>query len=44
MYWIPPIYRAGLWTARTVGIFGALETMIDLRNFVHGTDWEQCRA
>jgi WD40 repeat protein len=44
MYWIPPVYWAGLWTPRTVRILGALETMIDLRNFVHGTDWEQCRA
>ena len=44
MYWIPSDYRAGLWTPRTVGILGALETIVDLRSFVHGTDWEQCRA
>jgi len=44
MCWIPPVYRAGLWTPRTVGILGALETIIDFRSFVHGTDWEQCRA
>ena len=44
MYWIHPDYRAGLWTPRTVGVLGALETIVDLRNFVHGTDWEQCRA
>jgi len=44
MYWIPSVNRAGLWTARTVGVLGALETKIDLRSFVHGTDWEQCRA
>jgi WD40 repeat protein len=44
MYWISPGYRACLWTPRTVEILGALETMVDLRSFVHGTDWEQCRA
>jgi WD40 repeat protein len=44
MYWIPSAYRAGLWTPRTVRILGALETIIDLRNFVHGTNWEECRA
>ena len=44
MYWIPLGYRAGLWTPRTVGILGVQMTIVDLRNFVHGTDWEQCRA
>ena len=44
MYWIPSGYRAGLWTPETVGILGALETMIDLRSFIHGTHWEECRA
>jgi len=42
--WIPSSYRAGLWTPRTVGILGALETILDLRNLVHGTKWEQCKA
>ncbi len=41
---IPSIYRAGLWTPRTVGILGALETMLDMKNYVHGAKWEQCRA
>jgi WD40 repeat protein len=44
MYWIPSFYRAGLWTPRTVEILGALETIIDLRSFVHGTNWKDCRA
>jgi WD40 repeat protein len=44
MFWIPSVYRMGLWTPRTVGILGALETIVDLRNFVHGTNWEQCTA
>ncbi|KAI9459860.1 hypothetical protein BJY52DRAFT_1364640 [Lactarius psammicola] len=44
MCWIPPIYRSGLWTPQTLGIFGAPEIMLDMRNYVHGTKWEQCRA
>ena len=44
MCWIPSDYRAGLWTPRTVGILGALETIVDLRSFVHGENWEQCSA
>ncbi|KAI0296962.1 WD40-repeat-containing domain protein [Multifurca ochricompacta] len=44
MCWIPSVYRAGLWTPRTVGILGASETILDLRSVVHGTKWEQCRA
>lgn len=44
MCWIPSIYRAGLWTPRTAGILGALETMLDMKNYVHGAKWEQCRA
>ena len=43
MFWVPPFYRAGLWTPRTVGILGASETMVDVRDFVHGTEWERCR-
>ncbi|KAI9507936.1 quinon protein alcohol dehydrogenase-like superfamily [Russula earlei] len=42
--WIPPFYRTGLWTPRTVGIIGASETILDLRSLVHGTNWEQCRT
>jgi len=42
--WIPSSYRAGLWTPRTVGILGALETILDLRKLVHGAQWEQCKA
>jgi WD40 repeat protein len=44
MCWIPSVYRAGLWTPRTVGILGASETIVDFRRFVHGTNWEQCSA
>ncbi|KAH9967795.1 hypothetical protein BJV74DRAFT_868775 [Russula compacta] len=42
MCWIPSAYRAGLWTPRTVGILGTLRTVLDLRGFVHGTEWDQC--
>ena len=44
MCWIPSAYRAGLWTPRTMGILGALRTVLDLGSFVHGTEWEQCRG
>ncbi|KAI9435568.1 WD40-repeat-containing domain protein [Lactarius indigo] len=44
MCWIPPMYRTGLWTPRTLGILGAPEIMLDMRNYVHGTKWEQCRV
>ncbi|KAH9003888.1 WD40-repeat-containing domain protein [Lactarius hatsudake] len=44
MCWIPPMYRTGLWTPRTLSILGAPGVMLDMRNYVHGTKWEQCRV
>jgi WD40 repeat protein len=44
MCWIPSDCRMGLWTPQTVGVLGASETILDLRNFVHGDNWEQCRV
>ena len=41
MCWIPPEHRPGL-LQRTVGVLGAPETALDMRKFVHGTDWERC--
>jgi WD40 repeat protein len=41
--WIPPDHRSGL-LQRTVGVLGAPETALDMRNFVHGTDWDRCAA
>ena len=38
--WIPPAHRQRL-LQRTVSVFEARETTIDLRNFVYGTMWEQ---
>ena len=43
MCWIPPGHRQGL-LQRTVSVLGALETALDLRDFSHGTKWEQCAA
>ncbi len=43
MCWIPPAYRQGL-LQRTVRVVGARETALDLRDFAHGTKWEQCTA
>ena len=39
--WIPPDHRPGL-LQRAVGVLGAPETALDVRKFVHGTDWERC--
>jgi WD40 repeat protein len=44
MCWIPPAHRQGLLLQRAVSIVGARETALDLRNFAHGTNWEQCVA
>jgi WD40 repeat protein len=44
MFWVPSLYRVGLWTPRTMGILGAPETIVNLRNFVHGTEWKQCHG
>ncbi|KAH9057607.1 WD40-repeat-containing domain protein [Lactarius vividus] len=44
MCWIPPMYRTGLWTPRTLSILGAPGVMLDMRKYVHGTKWEQCRV
>src|SRR6266404_7938001 len=44
MCWVPSIYRRGLWTPQTVGILGAIEVMLDMKSYVHGDKWEQCRA
>ena len=44
LFWVPATCRAGLWSPRTVGVLGAVETTIDFSRFVHGAAWEQCRA
>jgi WD40 repeat protein len=43
MCWISPAHRQGL-LQRAVSVVGARETALDLRNFAHGTRWEQCAA
>ena len=43
MCWIPPAHRKGL-LQRAVSVIGARETALDLRNFAHGTEWEQCAS
>ncbi|EMD31454.1 hypothetical protein CERSUDRAFT_144952 [Gelatoporia subvermispora B] len=39
--WIPEKYYTGLWWPRTVLIIGR-SRVIDLKAFVHGTDWTKC--
>lgn len=42
MCWIPLEHRQGLLLPQSVGVLGARETALDLRNAAHGTNWEQC--
>ena len=41
MFRIPPEHRQGLMQWE-VGVVGAWETVFDMRNYVHGTKWEEC--
>ncbi len=43
MCWIPPAHQKGLLQG-PIRVLGARETALDMRNFVHGTNWEQCAA
>lgn len=43
MCWIPPAYQRGL-LQQSVCVLGARETALDMRNFTHGTNWEQCAS
>ena len=42
MCWIPLEHRQGLLLPQSVGVLGARETALDLRNAAHGTNWERC--
>ncbi|KAI0313899.1 hypothetical protein OF83DRAFT_1064690 [Amylostereum chailletii] len=44
LFWVPPPYRKGLFLPRVLGVFGTSETVIDMRKFVHGTEWSRCKA
>ncbi|KAA1477636.1 WD40 repeat-like protein [Dentipellis sp. KUC8613] len=43
LFWVPPMYRAGLWMPRTTGLLSAPEVVTDMQKFVHGTEWERSR-
>ncbi|TFY60288.1 hypothetical protein EVG20_g7474 [Dentipellis fragilis] len=43
LFWVPPMYRAGLWMPRTTGLLGVPEVVTDMQRFVHGTEWQKCR-
>jgi hypothetical protein len=42
-FWIPPSYRSGLWRPNNIAIIGGHIWKVDLTDFAHGTDWQQCR-
>ncbi|KAA1477639.1 WD40 repeat-like protein [Dentipellis sp. KUC8613] len=43
LFWVPPMYRAGLWMPRTTDLLGAPDIVVDMERFVHGTEWVKCR-
>ena|SRR6202035_2671144 len=43
LFWVPPWSVNGLWRPNNVMVIGRGSTKVDLRHFVHGTSWQQCR-
>jgi hypothetical protein len=39
LFWIPQIHRPYFHRSNTVWIAGRQETLLDLSNFVHGSNW-----
>ena len=44
LFWVPPEHRLGLFWPRTLTVIGAQPTRLDMRCFVHGPQWTQCRT
>ena len=42
LFWVPSSNKNGLFFPRTVNVLGTTPTILDFRNFVHGTNWTQC--
>jgi len=43
LFWVPPGNQLGLLRPGTLKVFGAAETQIDVKHFVHGAEWTHCR-
>jgi hypothetical protein len=42
LFWIPPDYRSFIWRPSNTALIGRMVTRLDLRHFVHGTNWARC--
>ncbi|KAF7978742.1 hypothetical protein HWV62_44752 [Athelia sp. TMB] len=43
LFWLPPWNRVGLYRPNNTLVIGKNPTRLDLTNFVHGDEWQQCR-
>ncbi|KAJ7592836.1 hypothetical protein C8J56DRAFT_779429 [Mycena floridula] len=43
LFWVPPVYRTGLWRPSNTAVIGNNALRLDFAKFVHGTDWMRCR-
>jgi WD40 repeat protein len=44
LLWVPPLHRIGLWAPRNEAVIGRRVTRLNFSRFVHGKNWEQCKA
>ncbi|EDR13182.1 uncharacterized protein LACBIDRAFT_308745 [Laccaria bicolor S238N-H82] len=42
LLWVPDQNKSGLFWPRTTAVIGCPSTLLQLKNFVHGTNWSQC--
>ncbi|KZP02605.1 hypothetical protein FIBSPDRAFT_880184 [Athelia psychrophila] len=42
LMWVPSWYRTGLVWPNNAAVIAASLTELDLSDFVHGSDWQQC--
>ncbi|KIM25044.1 hypothetical protein M408DRAFT_161600 [Serendipita vermifera MAFF 305830] len=43
LFWVPPCLRAGLYRPGNTLVIGSTPTVLDLKPFVHGESWVQCK-
>ncbi|KZP01923.1 hypothetical protein FIBSPDRAFT_880697 [Athelia psychrophila] len=43
LVWVPSWYRTGLVWPKNSAVIASSLTELDLSDFVHGSDWQQCR-
>ena len=42
LFWVPPLFRDGLWRPRNTVVIAKVSTRLDFNSFVHGNSWTQC--